>query len=166
MIRVVCPFTAIKPGVAEALDATGIAWEAIDVSGSDSSYWELLDSLWTAGETFIVVEHDVIVRPDTLDYLRYCPQSDVCTYPIPYFWSPQAVGMACNKFGSTFIARHPDLMAQAAEMSDEQHPPKHWCRQDQWIQTLIRPEVYHVHLPPLAHYREPGKSLTSSHGCS
>jgi len=118
MIRVVCPFTAIKPGVAEALDATGIAWEAIDVSGSDSDYWALLDSLWTEGKTFIIVEHDVIVRPDTLDLLRYCTQSDVCAYPISYFWSRQAVGMACNKFGSTFIARHLDLMQQTAEMSD------------------------------------------------
>lgn len=161
--RVIVPYTEIAPGVAEALATTGWLSDLYPMT-SETSYWDLLDKLWSEGETFIIVEHDVIVRPDTLDQLNDCP-FDACAFVIPYFWSPRAVSLACTKFSSDLIARCPDLMRRVGEMRDFQHPQKHWCRLDMWIQQSL-PVRIHPHEPAVTHYRDPGKPLTPSHGCS
>lgn len=163
-MKVVVPHTRISPGVREGLKSTGRKWEEVFVGNSDEDYWGVLAVLWAKRETFCVVEHDVLVRHDTLDELENCPEA-MCAFPVPYFWSPVAVSLACVKFSAEVIARHPDLMQRVGEMSDEGHPPRHWCRLDMWIQMLIRPDAFHAHYPVLEHYRPDGALPYPSHGC-
>lgn len=111
-MRVVCPFTRISPETRDALDASGYLWEARDVSGSDTAYWDLLAGLWAAGEAFAVVEHDVIPAPGALASLETCP-ADWCSSPYPYFVGMYP-GLGCARFGDGIMARHPDLMTVVA----------------------------------------------------
>jgi hypothetical protein len=166
-MKVVVPFTHIAPGVAEALDATGHAWEAVDVSGSDDAYWTLLADLWSQGSCFITVEHDVLVRPDTLAELEACPRP-WCAFAVPYLGG-EYPGLACVKFDSSIISAVPDALIQSGRMSNGNHPQKHWCTTDHFLQMVVLPAAVghykHVHGPALGHFRDYDGLPQPSHGC-
>lgn len=121
---------------------------------SDDSYCELLADLWQIGKSFIIVEHDIVVNETTIDELRACDH-DWCAMPFPYRGEDFAYSLACTKFSAALIRRHPQLMERVAEMWDDKHPPKHWCRMDAWIfgQLTHAGEQRHEHRfsEPVAH---------------
>jgi len=164
-MRVIAPYTAFAPGVAEALDATGWAWHPVDVSGSPRAYWDLLDDLWRECRTFAIVEHDVIVQPDLIDHLVACP-ADWCAYPIEYFNGPYA-GLGCAKFGAGLISSNPFAIDAVGGMSDAGHEAKHFCRLDAWLQQVLgrNGATMHVHSPVLRHVRPYAGPPQPSHGC-
>lgn len=165
-MRVVVPFTTIAPGVFEALALTGYVFELRDVSGSDSAYCDLLEELWAEGETFTIVEHDIIVRPDTPLELDTCP-SPWCGFSVPYFNGVHP-GMGCVKFGAELMARAPFAVADAGAMSDDRHPARHWCRLDASLQWMVLPRLQipkHQHPTVLGHYRPYEGRPQPSHGC-
>jgi hypothetical protein len=165
-LKVVVPFVQIAPGVREALAATGHEWEELYVGDSDESYFNLLSGLWTGGEGFIVIEHDVIVRPDTLDELVNCECSWGC-FPVPYLGGAYA-GMACVKFAGWLTQQYPDAMQQVGTMSNADHLPKHFCTIDSWLQMRVLPGFglrRHEHGPVLGHYRTYVGSPWPTHGC-
>ena len=163
----ILPFTHSCAPVCRALELTGHEWWPHNVAGGDSAYWGLFDSLWNTGETFCVVEHDVVVRSDTLNELDECP-SDWCSFLVPYVGVEYA-GLGCAKFTADLIARVPDALARVAENEgDEHHPPKHWCRLDAWLQGVLESagETKCVHGPPLEHLRvQDGEEIMPTHGC-
>lgn len=111
-MKIVLPFTKIKPGVREALEETGWPWEEVDVSGDDDAYFRLFQRLWHEGEGWVNVEHDVLVRPDTLAELADCPH-DWCAAPIPYL-SNRRYGLGCVKFSDRLLEEFPDAIEQVA----------------------------------------------------
>lgn len=151
-VSIVVPYTRHNPEVTQALADYQVAF--CDVSDSDEAYWELLAHMWDERQTFVVVEHDVVVRPGALEELIGCPQP-WCSFGVPYVGRIYA-GLACAKFSAELIARTPDLLALTAAFSDETHPPRHWCRLDSWIQIVLGEagEKMCVHTPPLGHLRE------------
>lgn len=158
------PTTHINSAVAEALDATGREWRTEWVGGSDTAYYCLLRDLWAAGETFTLVEHDIVVTGEALDSLDEC-DSDWCACPYPYVNGWVFAGLGCTRFDAAIVRRHPDLMGVVADMSDDTHPPRHWCRLDAWISNELtrrgerrcetHPQVGHRMTNPRA----------SAHGC-
>jgi len=167
---IACPYVPpLRSEVVEALAGWDVAF--VDVSGSDEAYWELLASLWANRRTFICVEHDVVVRPGTLDALVECHEP-WCSYQVPYVGRVYA-GLSCAKFSAGLIARYPDALDVVGELSDEDHPPKHWCRLDSWLQShVLNPggEIMHVHGPPLEHLRDEDSPASPwkvgpAHGC-
>src|ERR1035437_668772 len=76
--RVILPYTRFEPKVREAIDATGWNYEPFDVSASDDAYWKLLRVLWGDGKTFIIIEHDIVIRPGTLRQLAGCVSHWCC----------------------------------------------------------------------------------------
>ena len=165
-MRVVVPHTNLRPETRDALTATGHSWTPVDVSGSDTRYWRLICDLWEAGEEFIVVEHDIVVRPDTLSELEACP-SEWCAFGAPYFVGTH-VGMGCVKFSASLIARAPMAAWNAGQRStDANHPPGHYCTLDHWLQWVELPKwaIRHVHEPPLGHIRDTPGLPQPSHGC-
>ena len=146
---------------------TGREWEEVDVSGSDTAYWELLSDLWAEGESFVVVEHDIIIRHDTLDELEACPEP-WCGFPVAYLGG-EYPGMACVKFTDRIISACPGALIQSGRMSTDQHSPGHWCTTDHFLQMVVLPAAVghhkHVHSPALGHYRADGLPPMPSHGC-
>lgn len=163
---VVAPYVTYAPGVTEALDATGWPWRQAYVGDSDEDYWTLLSNLWGDGEAFALVEHDVLVRPDTLAELADCAEP-WCSFVIPYLGGEYA-GMACVKFSAELIAACPDALGIVGLMSNgEQHPRKHWCTLDSFLQSTLQRTgtARHVHQPALGHVRPYDGSPWPVHGC-
>lgn len=153
------PFTTIAPGVREALEATGWEWTEVYVGGSDQAYWEQ----WSMGKSFINVEHDVIVRPDTFDVLAACSRQ-WCAPLVPYY-DGEYPSLACVKFDAALLSAHPYAMRKAGTVCDDRHLEKHYCRLDAWLQRSLDGEPRHSHQPPLGHWRPYPGPLWPSHGC-
>jgi hypothetical protein len=171
--KVLVPFTALRSETIVALANSDIPYEMIarPITDDEGYFWALNEA-WTPTEEhmvepFIVVEHDIIVRPETLRELRDCPE-DWCAAPYPYLDKPEAWGMGCVKFTDRLIVRNYQIFEQIGKVSDERHPPRHWCWMDLLIWTALteRGEHRHDHPgPPLGHLGHPGKG-SSAHGCA
>lgn len=147
-MRVVCPFTTLRPQTAEALDASGYPWEPVDVSGSDEDYWELLYDLWAARQDFCIVEHDIIIAPGILAEFESCPEL-WCVSPYPYMHGGEYAGLGCVRFRAEVMNVMPRLMDDVATRTNTKHPSKHWCTLDAWIQEKLYGQRFspHRHAP-------------------
>jgi hypothetical protein len=164
VVTVYVPFTEFAPGVREALTATGHSVTEVYVGARDDAYWELLNGLWSERRSFIVVEHDIVVRADTFEELENCP-FEWCSFGAPYFVGVHH-GLGCVKFSDTLISRHPRLMEQIAEHPpDEKHPPKHYCRLDAYLEQALSSEYRHCHETVLGHVRTYDGPPQPAHGC-
>jgi hypothetical protein len=84
MMRVVVLYTKISAKTVVALNRSGYEFERVKVSDSNEAYWEVLADLWGYGEDFCIVEHDIVVGPDTLREIYACPEPwCVCSYNGP-----------------------------------------------------------------------------------
>ena len=73
-MKVVMPVARYHNEAVEALLQTvGHQVSIIPVHQSDYAYWYLFSHLWKAGQPFVLVEHDIVIRPDTIDLLAACP---------------------------------------------------------------------------------------------
>ena len=110
-MKIVVPFTKRHPVVEAA--AIGAEWH--DVSADDRAYWRLMCSLWEAGESFLVIEHDVVLRPDVLTQFEECPEpwcafgySDICHVECMEAW---ANTLGCTRFTGELIRATPDAVS-------------------------------------------------------
>lgn len=156
------PFTALRWETVVALIGAGASFTVRPMI-SDDSYWELLNERWVEGDTFVVVEQDIVIERDTIEELTEC-DNDWCASPYRYRGHDDSFGLGCTKFGYRLIERHPDLFATVAKMSDDRHPPKHWCRLDMWTYRVLtaRGEKRCEHRRPVGHI----DGDRSAHGCA
>ena len=96
-VRVVMPFAipygeAIKALLHWAPDA-----EVISVAYNDYAYWELFCRLWRDGQPFIIVEHDIVIRKDTIRSLADC-EASWCAYVYHQAPGNPVSGLGCTKF--------------------------------------------------------------------
>jgi hypothetical protein len=127
----------------------------------EDDYWSLLTELWSMADEFTVVEHDVVIEPDTLDRFNACA-SGWCAQRYAYFVGPYA-GLGCMRFRSRLITRNPDALRRVGTMSDPTHPARHWCRLDAWLQQVLSAsgETLCIHEGTLEHLG----GTVPSHGC-
>ena len=136
-MHVVVPATNLRREVVDALNETGHGYRIVDVSSTDRAYYDLLSGLWADGESFCVVEHDIVIHDTALAELENCP-GDWCGFAHRYI-DDVGYGMGCVKFSAALIARNPDALARVGVMFDARHPKKHWCRLDAWLQGAVLP---------------------------
>ena len=166
--KVLVPFTSLRAETVVALSNSDIPYEMVARPIlDDEGYFFALAEAWTPtpehmAEPFILVEHDIVVRPETLRELRDCPE-DWCAAPYPYLDKPEAWGMGCVKFSDRLIVRNPWIFRQFANDGDDLHPPRHWCSLDFHIWTALTEngEKRHDHQGLLGHVG----GTTSAHGC-
>lgn len=131
---IVVPWTQPHTQLADVL--TGRTHAAHWVGDADTAYFDLLAGLWAAGETFTVVEHDIVPTAAALDSLDAC-DADWCACLYPYVKGWVMAGLGCTRFRGAIMRRHPDLFEVVGGMSDETHPAMHWCRLDAWIRNTL-----------------------------
>ena len=142
-MRVVVPFTDLRPETVEALDASGYPWEAVSVKFSDYAYFELVAQLWREQQDFGIVEHDIKVGSDTLSGMETCVEL-WCAAPYPYLNGTYA-GLGCARFRSQLMVEIPELMDEVALMGNDDHPPRHWCVVDGFMQIRLALRGYSSH---------------------
>lgn len=67
------------------------------VNNDALDYWRLWKRLWTEGEPFILVEHDIVVTPKVIDDLASCG-SPWCAFPYHEEVGEPVTGLGCTKF--------------------------------------------------------------------
>jgi hypothetical protein len=133
----------------------GVNLELTEISADDPfAYARVLAGYWQAGEDFMVVEPDIVVRPDIIQAFRTCP----CLYGcFPYAWlTDVGPALGCTWFRAEFTAKYPNAMreVQAENVS--------WNQVDVVLMRHIlarkHKEQPHVHLPAAKHLN-PKKQL-------
>jgi hypothetical protein len=158
-MRVICPFVKLPRKVVIALNASGYKWERISVADSDEAYFEVLTDLWSFAEDFALVEHDVIVGPDTLRSFDECPLP-WCVAPYPYL-NGMYGGLGCVRFRTAIMGGAPGVMYDVGRMETTGHAPKHWCTLDAWLQTCLQSRGFHrCFHAPVTHLHD-----WPTHGC-
>lgn len=158
-MKVVCPFSKLKPETRAALK--GFRVDYVNVGHSITAYWELLSGLWRTGATFAVIEQDIVVNKDTIPNFARCKNLWCCA-PYPYLGSPTYAGLGCTRFRSELMKAHPDLMDDVALHVYPGHCARHWCTLDAAIQRELWARKRHACLAhtPVGHI-----STGVSHGC-
>jgi len=127
--RIAVPFAKLAAETVVALHGLEVTYAPMT---TDQSYWELLRDLWHEQKTFVIVEHDIVVTPDTIPELAACDH-EWCAMAFPYRGEAKAWSLACTKFAASLMSRFPDLMEEVGGMADAKHAAGHWCRMDAWI---------------------------------
>ena len=163
-MRVVVPFTrpGLRRGVTRAIRDAGYKPDLRRLDDDDvEAYWRLLSDLWEAGDDFVLVEQDIIVREDTLESFDDCPHP-WCAAGYRYLGSASYMGIGCVRFRAALLRRHPEMMDRVANRSYPNHGPKHWCTLDAAMQTELQGAREHVHgHGTVGHLSTDGPS----HGC-
>jgi hypothetical protein len=126
-----------------ALRAEGLRPEVV-IMADDLAYGRLLAALWTTGEGFILVEHDIVPWPGALARLATCSAS-FCAYRYPLGGST-GCELGCVRFGTDLLRSHPDLPIAWSGVT--------WQYLDTRLFKALRAcghDTPHVHEPAVAH---------------
>lgn len=149
------PYTAVHP-----LTVAGAPKDTIwlDVSSSPLAYYGALLDIWERGETFAVLEHDVVCRPDVIEAFAECPEpwccfgySDICCQDETGF-SPCMEAwrnlLGCTRFRRDVINAVPDAISAI--------PPEGWDWHNvcDGLGANLRAAgfTHHWHFPPVEHH--------------
>jgi hypothetical protein len=184
-LRVVCPFTGIYPQVDAALNTYAPTCERIKVARCDlpadcgiincndqrrhchhreceDVYFDTVAALWSGGEDFMLIEHDIEIRAGVVEELAACPEP-WCLFPFPGpGFSAEGgnlltISLGCTRFRSELLAAQPDLMG-AVDGRCQVHrsgSTRDWHRLDVTMVSVLRERGYpdpHVHTPPVIHH--------------
>jgi hypothetical protein len=140
-VRVVVPAIDDHPIALRALLTEGIRPEVVRCDQDDLAYARLLTDLWHRGESFCLVEHDVVPWPGAVSLLFTCPEP-WCGY---LYAGVAAGGLGCVRFAAGLLATD---LSPAWEGT-------HWSDLDGLVTRTIgehlRRPGYHRHTPDVAH---------------
>lgn len=109
------PHTACHPEtVANA--PSNATW--VNLAGSVNAYYAALSKWWARGETFAVLEHDVICRPDVVESFDACPElwclyayDPECPCGNPDCREAWRNMLGCTRFRKELMEQVPDAMS-------------------------------------------------------
>lgn len=144
------PYTAVHPLTASTAppDAT---W--VDVSCSPVAYWAALRAIWARGETFALLEHDVVCRSEVTAELDACSEPwcvfpyDFCHVECREAWRNM---LGCTRFRAEMIAAVPDAVSLIPADNRD------WHNMCDGLGANLRAAgfTHHWHGPPVEHHRE------------
>ena len=166
-MRVVVPFTRLRAETVAALEmhAVGHQVEYRDVSKDDEAFWRLWKEIWADGETFAIIEHDIVIHETVLEQFDGCGEP-WCTFGYPYEifknMSEPYHGTGCTRFRAEVMQAIPDLWDTVAEREGLFHPRRHWCSLDGFSQLELWQAGFHGHRhEPMVGHVDP----SISHDC-
>ena len=102
-----------------------------------NAYPLLLRSAWRRGDTFVVVEHDVVVSADAIGELLDCPEP-WCAHGYYYPKRDTFIyGLGCVKFDEVLLAQTHDLVDDFGRL--------HWQQLDDAVQRILQARGYRQH---------------------
>ena len=115
-VRVICPYTpaGLRDATRQALEALGGPVEMVDVSATDHAYAALVAGLWAAGDTFLLVEHDMIPTLEAVTAMQECRRWWCANpYPVNHQQGETIEGLGFTRFRAQLLAAEPDVPAGA-----------------------------------------------------
>jgi hypothetical protein len=104
-MKVLCPYVDLQYATEVTLRTEEANTEFVYTGHNETAYYEMAKKAWSEKETFIIVEHDVVIWPGALRALWDCEKS-LCVYYAP--GPVGVVGLGCVKYGSELMLRLPD----------------------------------------------------------
>lgn len=150
------PHTARHPETIAGSPANA-TW--VDVSSSNIAYYAAMSEWWANGETFMILEHDVVCRPDVIEEADACPElwcvwqyAPVCPCGNPDCREAWRNMLGCTRFRAEIMAKAPDAMDFPADNWD-------WHNMCDGVGNNLRAAgfTHHWHEPPVHHHCETGK---------
>lgn len=136
------PYATLHPTTEQVMKASGLAVEFVHMP-DDDAYRRELRERWAIGQTFVIVEQDIVPWPGAIEELHSCMGLwCACAYKLfggyGIFHS-----FGCAKFSAELIAKLPSVW-------DE---PCHWSLLDQRFVFAAQAigETPHSHRPPVIH---------------
>jgi hypothetical protein len=143
------PYTAVHP-----LTVAGAPRDAVwvNVAHSDASYYAALLDIWAQGETFALLEHDVVCRPDVVQAFEECPEpwcaygyGDICHWSCMDAWRNV---LGCTRFRRELVQAVPDALSRVPDDRWDWHTV---C--DRLGDSLREAGfTHHWHWPPVEHH--------------
>lgn len=130
-----------------ALRKEGIEHDVVVMDG-DYDYGELLVELWQSGESFILLEHDVVPWPGAITQLAECPEL-WCSYEYPLAPNTLRPALGCIKVSCIVINAYRNLPARFGWAE------RIWSQMDGAVCPALESIAgkTHIHKPPLAHVK-------------
>lgn len=152
-MRVIVAYTEVHPDTRAALEG----WPGVEyhyTGQDDYAYGRLLRELWKDGESFLLIEHDVV---PTLEHLARMVGCENVYCAAPYRWG-QAVGVTLGftRFRSLLLRSYPDAAEIACRIPHPFGEPGHYHTPlDIWLQAAVLRDLYGLqpccHLPAVEH---------------
>lgn len=156
-MKVVVPFTA------RHLDTLAGAPDNAEwhyVGNDDQAYWRVLCEVWNNGEDLVIIEHDVVCRPDVIEAFDECLEPwclnkyhDMCHDACSEAWR-NALG--CTRFRARLQAAVPDAVLSI----EERH--RHWTVVCDGLGANLRAARYTHHWHGTVHHHHMDISHLSS----
>jgi hypothetical protein len=128
--------------------------EWVDVSATASTYWEVLCDFWAhSPDGLLVIEHDVVCRPDVVESVTQCPKP-WCAYPYSGMchWACMEAWrntLGCTRFSAALMRANPDGVSRIEE------PHRDWHNLCDGIGDNLRAAgwTHHWHRPEVIHHK-------------
>lgn len=157
MLPVLVPYVRLSARTKEALEAEGYR-PIYQHTPGDYGYADALETMWSTGQGFVVVEQDKVPWPGAVADLWKC-SALWCVYPCrmdngEYAGFPS---LSTVKFSTDMVRLFPTFMSTARTYVIGDAPPGHYSRLDMAIFTHamlgcnLEP---HWHYPEVLHYHE------------
>jgi hypothetical protein len=143
MIRVIVPYRTLNHWTERVLDSYGLPVMYAPLGDDDDAYRRLLQRLWQARQTVVIVEHDVVPWYGAIEELHHCMGLWCsCSYRL------QGGYGVTHSLGCTKISAR--LMQLTDGIWDE---PRKWDVLDQHLFFAARAvgQEPHGHRPPVLH---------------
>jgi len=162
-MRIVVPYTRLRDETVEAVRAFSHSHPIhyVYVGDHDEQLFEIWQWIWDAQEDTVVVEHDIVIGPDTITGFEACPEL-WCAHSYRYSIFGDYAGTGCVRFRGELMEKTPDLWHRVGLHSGPHHPPRHWCSLDGYAQLELSAYGHRQckHEPSVTHLDE-----SNSHGC-
>lgn len=148
-MRVLIPHTARHLDTIAGAPA-GAEW--VDVSSDDQAYWRTLRDYWALDDDLLIVEHDIVCRPDCVEQVQSCPElwcpfayDDMCHPECMEAWRG---ALGCTRFRKELIAAVPDAVASIEERY------RHWLYMGGALAVILTDAGFdhHWHEPAVHHH--------------
>jgi hypothetical protein len=149
-MRVVIPYTARH---LETIAGAPENAEWFDVSVDNEAYWRLLGELWLGEDDLLIVEHDIVCRPDVIEGMLTCPKP-WCAHGYDNMCHPECMeawrnALGCTRFRREVMVAVPDAISAI--------PPgrfRDWHQLCDGVGNRLRAEgfTHHWHEPAVHHH--------------
>lgn len=154
-MRILIPYTELQPATRRALLAYAHDHQLdfVHLDDPEYGYGRLLQQVWAQGETFAIVEHDIVVNPGTIADFDSCPELYCAA---PYAWTTQVgPALGCTRFRTELLESVPDAIDQVLATPSAWGEPGHFRQLDVFLMRRVLRDQHglqpHVHLPPVEH---------------
>ena len=114
----------------QTIDAVPPGTVFVDVSGSPTAYWEALRDIWALGETFAIIEHDVVCHDQVAPQFESCEclwgafgYSSICHPECQDAWGNM---FGCTRFRAELIQACPDVVTSIPPEGRDWHNLCDW----------------------------------------